>query len=116
MGAMHETDKNGNTLDSLFAAYREACPAPDGSAEFMPKLWQRIEARRVEATTSIFRRLAQVCVAATAVLVILTTVMMPSSSQDSEVFYSSTYADVLAADLVDQAYVQALPADLPGVN
>lgn len=115
MSAMHETDNKGNTLDSLFAAYREACPAPDGSADFMPRMWQKIEARRVEATTSIFKRLAQVCVAATAVLVILTTVMMPSS-QDSEVFYSSTYSDVLIADHADQTYVQALPTDLPGVN
>lgn len=115
MSRMHEMDEKGNTLDSLFVAYREACPAPDGSTDFMPQLWQKIEARRVETTTSIFKRFAQACVAATAVLVILSTIMMPSS-QDSEVFYSSTYADVLAADLADRAYVQVLPADLPGVN
>jgi hypothetical protein len=111
---MHEMDEKGNTLDSLFVAYREACPAPEAGADFMPRLWQKIEARRVE-TTSVFKRFAQACVAATAVLVIVTAMLMPSS-QDSEVFYSSTYSDVLVADHADQAYVQALPADLPGVN
>ena len=33
-------------LDALFRAYREACPAPEPSANFMPNLWQRIEARQ----------------------------------------------------------------------
>lgn len=111
---MHEMDEKGNTLDSLLVAYREAYPDRDASADFMPRLWQKIEARRVE-TTSIFKRFAQACVAATAVLLILTTMMMPST-QDSEVYYSSTYSDVLVADHADQTYVQALPAALPGVN
>jgi len=115
MKRMHEVDQNGNTLESLFVAYREACPDPETGSDFMPRLWQKIEARSVE-TTSIFKRFAQACVAATAVLLILTSFMMPSS-QDSEVFYSSsTYSDVLVADHVDATYVQALPTDLPGVN
>ncbi|MCZ2148256.1 MAG: hypothetical protein LC126_10810 [Bryobacterales bacterium] len=33
-------------LDVLFREYRQACPDPDGGANFMPQLWQRIEARR----------------------------------------------------------------------
>ncbi len=114
MERMHEVDQNGNTLDSLFVSYREACPAPEGSSDFMPGLWHKIEARRVE-TTSIFKRLVQVCVAATAVVVVILATFMMPSSQDNEAFYSSTYSDVLVADHADQAYVQALPADLPGV-
>lgn len=43
-------------LDALFHAYREACPAPEPSPEFMPKLWSRIEAR--QTFTFSFRRMA----------------------------------------------------------
>jgi len=108
-------DRMKDRLDALWAEYRDGTPDPEAGPNFMPQLWQKIEARRVE-TTSIFKRFAQACVAATAVLLILTSIMMPSS-QDSEVFYSSsTYSDVLVADHVDATYVQALPTDLPGVN
>lgn len=94
-------------LDALFAEYREATPDPEASADFMPKLWQRIEARRSE-NLWIFRRLAQVCVAATVALtLLLSTVLMPSTDS-SEVFYSGTYVDVLAADHAED-YSQVLP-------
>jgi hypothetical protein len=33
-------------LDALFRAYREACPAPEPSPNFMPEIWRRIEERR----------------------------------------------------------------------
>jgi hypothetical protein len=33
-------------LDALFRAYREACPAPEPSANFMPAVWRRIEERQ----------------------------------------------------------------------
>jgi hypothetical protein len=38
-------DPNGR-LDALFQAYREACPAPEPSANFMPQIWRRIEERQ----------------------------------------------------------------------
>lgn len=107
-----ERMQNDDKLDGLFAAYRDACPDPDASANFMPNLWQKIEARRVD-TTSIFKRLAHVCMAATAALLLLTAVLTPAV-QDDEVLYSSTYADVLAEDHADAAYVEALPADVLG--
>jgi hypothetical protein len=99
-------------LNGLFAAYRDACPDPESSPEFMPNLWRKIEARRVD-TTSVFRRLAHVCMAATVALLLLTTLLTPPATDD-EVLYSSTYADVLAADHEDAAYIATLPADLPG--
>jgi hypothetical protein len=112
MERMHTEDQNGGQFDSLLVAYRDACPDPESSPEFMPNLWRKIEARRAD-TTSIFKRLAHVCMAATAAVVLLTTVLMPSS-QDDEVLYSSTYSDVLAADHADEAYTQVLPADVLG--
>jgi len=108
-----ENNSNDLKLDGLWAAYRDACPDPEASPNFMPNLWQKIEARRVANTTSLFKRWAQVCMAATAALLILSAMLMPPAQED-EVLYSSTYADVLAADHADQAYVQTLPSDVLG--
>jgi hypothetical protein len=96
-------------LDALFAEYREAFPDPEASADFMPELWQKIEARRVE-TTWVFRRLAQVCVLATVALTLLiSTIMKPSTdNSNSEVFYSGSYVDIIAADHAED-YSQVLP-------
>jgi hypothetical protein len=33
-------------LDSLWRDYRAACPDVEPSAEFMPRMWQKIEARQ----------------------------------------------------------------------
>lgn len=109
---MKRMQKSDNELDGLFAAYRDACPDPDAGPNFMPNLWQKIEARRID-TGSIFRHLAHVCMAATAALLLLTAIMTPVA-QDDEVLYSSTYADILAEDHADTAYVEALPADVLG--
>ena len=111
MEPMHGKDTKGDRLDGILAAYRDACPEVDGSPEFMPKLWQRIEARRRE-NLSIFKRFAQVCVATAALAVIVTSVLMPAPQENEAL--TSSYAEILAADNADQAYVQALPADLPG--
>ncbi len=117
MGRMYTEDQDPEQTDAklhgLFAAYREASPDPEASAQFMPNLWSKIEARRVD-TTSIFRRFAHACVAATIAVLLLTTFLMPTTSADDDVLYSSTYADVLAADRAARDYVEALPADLAG--
>jgi len=53
-------------LDALFRAYRNACPAPEASANFMPELWQSIEARQSFAFS--FRRVANALVPAAVAL------------------------------------------------
>jgi hypothetical protein len=53
-------------LDSLFRAYRDASPAPDASANFMPDLWHRIESRN--RFTFSFRRMANALVTAAVAL------------------------------------------------
>ena len=65
-------------LNQLLAVYKEAVPDPEASPQFMPRLWQRIEARRNESL-SIFRRLAEVCVLATLALALLMSVFHPQS-------------------------------------
>ncbi len=102
-------DRMNDKLDALWAEYREACPDPEPSAQFMPNLWQRIEARRV-ATTSVFRRLAQVCVVATAALTVIMGVVLIPQFQKALV-YSSNYVDVLAADHPN-TYVDILNGDI----
>ena len=101
-------DRMKDRLDALWAEYREATPDPEAGTNFMPQLWQKIEARRVE-TTSVFRRLAKICVMATVALaLVMSAVLIPRSNYD-EVFYSGTYVDILAAEHSND-YVEALPA------
>ena len=101
-------DRMKNRLDALWAEYRDAIPDPEASPNFMPQLWQKIEARRFE-TTSVFRRLAQICVMATVALaLVISAVLIPHNNFD-EVFYSGTYVDILAAEHSND-YVEALPA------
>lgn len=115
MERMHTEEPNGARLDGVWASYRRACPDPEANPEFMPRLWQKIEARRAESRSwFVFKRLAQACVAGTAALLLLLNTMTPAVPEP-DTFYSSSYADVLAADQADRDYAQALPADLPGV-
>jgi negative regulator of sigma E activity len=107
MDRMNHRTNGEERLDALFAEYREALPDPEAGSDFMPKLWQKIEARRVE-TTWVFRRLAQICVAATVALTLLLgTVLMPQPD-NSDVFYSGSYVDILAADHAED-FSQVLP-------
>ena len=101
-------DRMKDRLDALWAEYREANPDPEPGPDFMPQLWHKIEARRVE-TTSVFRRLAQICVMATVALaLVMSVVLIPRGSND-ELFFSGTYVDILAAEHSND-YVEALPA------
>jgi len=101
-------DRMNDKLDALWAEYRDGFPDPESGSNFMPKLWQKIEARRVE-TTSVFRRLAHICVMATVALTLLMSVVLLPRNQNDEVFYTGTYVDVLAAEHSND-YVEALPA------
>jgi hypothetical protein len=88
-------------VDALFAEYRSAVPDIDGGVNFMRNLWLKIEARRNE-NVSVFRRLAQVCVLATAALTLAMAILIPRIQ--TEPVYTATYVDVLdAAHSVDSA-------------
>jgi hypothetical protein len=89
------TNGSGDNLDALFAEYRRACPDPEGGANFLPQLWQRIESQR-KATAFLFRRWAEVCILATlAASLLITTFLMPRYQR--EPVYQATYVDVLSA-------------------
>ena len=96
---MEPMNRQGNDgkeagLNALWAEYRAAFPDPEAGPDFMPRLWHRIEARRVE-TTSVFRHLAEFCVMATVALTLIIVVLIPRIQ--SAPVYSATYVDVLDA-------------------
>jgi hypothetical protein len=82
-------------LDELFRAYRSACPEPEASADFMPRIWAGIEAR--EVSTNWFGSFAKALVtAALAASVILGMIM--SSMNQPNAFLNATFVDALRAD------------------
>ena len=84
-------------LDGLFAAYREACPDPEPSPDFMPRLWARIEGRRQSQEVFAWRRWAQAFLSLAAVTCLLIVVLqvLPSSTS---AYFRSTYIDQLSED------------------
>jgi len=101
--------KLGGKLDQVFAAYRTAVPDPDPSAAFMPGLWQKIEARR-STNLVVFRRLTQICVAATLALTVVVGVIVIPHLEKLPV-YSASYVDVLEADHPN-TYVDIFKGDI----
>ena len=100
-------DRMEDKLDTLWAEYREACPDPEPSSNFMPGMWRRIEARR--STTTVFRRLAQACLLGTAAAALIFSVVIPRLQRQP--VYSSTYVDVLSAELPN-TYVDIATGDI----
>jgi hypothetical protein len=90
-------------LDALFRAYRDACPDPEASANFMPTLWSRIDSRQTFLFS--FRRMANAFVTAAVALSIALGVYMsiPRSNSGS---YTGTYIEALA---------DANPLDAPDI-
>ena len=89
---MNQRDRD-NELNALFAAYRAAVPDPNASANFMPELWRKIEAR--QSFTVRIRKLTQVFVAAAAAICLLfAMVLAVPGSHPTEL--RGTYIDVLA--------------------
>jgi len=86
-------DRMEDKLDSLWAKYRQACPDREPSANFIPEVWQRIEARR--RATSSLRHWAEACLmAALALTLLIASFLIPRYQRQP--LYQSTYAEVLA--------------------
>jgi hypothetical protein len=81
-------------LDALFRAYSEACVAPEAGANFMPQLWQRIEARQTFSFS--FGRVARGFVTA-ALAAALAMALYLSLPHRAPALSGTTYVDVLAA-------------------
>jgi hypothetical protein len=88
-------------LTRLLAAYRDAVPTPDPSAEFMPGLWRKIE--RYRSPERVLRRFAQIfALVAAATAVVVGAVLIPRL-QTAPV-YSASYIDVLENETGELAY------------
>ena len=90
-------------LDALFRAYRNACQGPEASANFMPDLWQRIEAR--QGFLFSFRRLANALVPA-AVALSIALGMYAYTPRHAANYSTQTYIEALA---------EANPLDTPDI-
>jgi len=80
-------------LDALFRAYRDACPDPEASVNFMPTLWARIDSRQTFLFS--FRRMANAFVTAAVALSIALGVYM-SVPRSNPGVGPETYVDALA--------------------
>jgi hypothetical protein len=102
-------------LDSLFHAYRAACPDRDASANFMPELWQRVEAR--QAYTFSFRRMANGFVTAALALTVFLGIYLaipPKSTPSYPISYLQALADSDSIDTPDTVGPVGLDLTNPG--
>lgn len=88
-------------LDALFREFAMACPEREPSVNFMPKLWQQIEARQLY--TFSFRRMANALVTAAVALSIVLGAWMalPRTSTYTGQSYIEALADANALDAPD---------------
>jgi len=110
-------------LDECFSAYREACPDPEPSADFMPRLWARIDSRQQQQAAAAWRRWTEafLSLAAAASLFIVLMQVLP---QSTPAYYHSTYLEQLSEDeatervllqdvaLVETQHKTPLPGDV----
>jgi len=100
-------------LDDLFGTYRAACPEPEPSADFMPRLWQRIEVRH--SFWFLFQRLARTTMTAGAAACLVLMVLNFVAASPYHLM-PSTYVDALMADHSAEKtyYTEAIRSAPPG--
>jgi len=85
------------SIDELFRAYRDACPAPEPGPDFMPAMWARIEAR--ESSANWLGRFAKGLVAAAVATSVILGMTLSSLNRPSG-FFDATFVDALRADQI----------------
>jgi len=101
MQPSYGSSSDDERLDSLFREFAEACPDREPSANFMPQLWQQIEARQTYSFS--FRRMANALVTAAVALSLILGIYeaMPRSSAYTGQSYIEALADANALDAPD---------------
>jgi hypothetical protein len=97
----HNAGSDDARLDALFQAYRTACPDPEPSANFMPLLWQGIEAR--QSVSAVFSRLARNLTTAALALSILLGLAASFSGSHAGQLPGDSYVEVLAEEHYSQS-------------
>jgi hypothetical protein len=111
---MYPTQGGDDRLDSLWQAYRAACPDQEPSANFMPGVWRRIESRR--NSTFSFQRMVRgfVTAAAAVTIAIGVYVSLPRPTPPSEANYLEALAEANALDTPDNVGPVRLELNEPG--
>ncbi len=104
----HEPVRNQEHLDRLLAAYRDACPEPEASVNFMPELWERIDASQ-HWSRQLWKWANSL--AAAAALASIFFMMLQMMPRTGGVFTSSTYLETLAAEHDDKALSEIAMTD-----
>lgn len=101
-------------LNQLFQAYKAACPDRDASPNFMPALWQRIEARQ-NFSFSFLRMASGFVTAALALSIALGVYMaLPHTNTTNSPYYSQSYVEAVAdANSSDLVFPVRLDPQLP---
>ena len=81
-------------LDNLFEHYRMAVPNPEASANFMPELWRKIEARQFFLLR--VKKLTQIFVAAAAAICLFLGIALQMPVSKDRALVGGNYVDVLA--------------------
>lgn len=100
MYPQHHSDDE--RLDALFQAYRAACPDRDASANFMPELWRRVEAR--QTFTFSLRHMANGFVTAALALTVALGIYMALPARSTPTYpvsYLQALADASTLDTPD---------------
>ena len=103
------SEHDDEQLDGTFRRYRDAFIEPEPSVNFMPQLWERIEARHSFAFT--FGRLSKTFATLSAAVCLLLAMLNLMASPTS----ASSYTDALLSDSsTEQTYyteaIQSAPA------
>jgi hypothetical protein len=88
------TEDRQPQLDRIFTNYKEACGSPEPSANFMPMLWTKIEARQSKGL--LFERIARTFVASTMAACGMLGVLLMLPTQQPSAFFSSSYVEAIA--------------------
>ena len=83
-------------LKGLFEEYRRQHPDPEAGADFMPKLWTKIEARR--STVRFTWRLTQAFVSLALALSVSFAIFLVRQGGDLLKIGDGAYADIVADD------------------
>lgn len=82
-------------FDDLLLRYRDACPVPEASVNFMPRLWEKIDSR--QRFSLQLRRWARGFITVAAAASVALAVLQVVPSRHAPV-YTATYLDTLAED------------------
>ncbi len=94
-GDREQSDSRERDLQELFGRYREACEPAEPSANFMPAIWQKIEAR--QANSWLFGKMARGFVTAALAVSSILALFLALPNSQSSAFENGSYVEILAA-------------------